>query len=443
MSSFYFLLDSLMDMAVFLVLIIFLTATLRPRGGKWYMHLPLISLYVIQALLYVMLYKNGNTAYPPSVIDLFSWALRMTAVCLFYDGSKLQNLATYSLYISMNTFSRLFVGQLLRLSGAQYNVAAVYQSQHLYKYIAVVIALAVVTALLLYFCKKYLLRYFKYPELSRAATLVCTLISTCYFILIPILISLSSSLSPEIASALFILLLVTLSAVIAASYMAAYENSRRRQVLDQNAILQNQLSLQYQHFLEMERADNELHKLRHDIANHMLILKDMLNDGVGAPEEYVQRLTERYDSATTGMICRNFIFNAVLCRQREICEQNGVEFQFQIDVPASLDIGDIDVMGVLSNMLINAVNASIEVPENRRRYVYISARLAANVLAIAIENSCLPTTKKSLSPGEEPISKGWGLKIIKEAVEKYDGMFKFSIINDKAFTSATMTNKKL
>ena len=443
MSSFYFLLDAILDMSIFLVLIVFLTTTLKPIGGKWYHHLPLISVYVIQSVLYLLLYKAGNTAAPPSVIDFFSWVGRMVIVALLYKGNKHKNMAIYALFSFSNTLSRLFVYQLLGFLDRPHHIEAAINTQYIKIYVAAVIAFVAVAALLLLICKKYLLRYLDRPAVARVTALLCSAINVSYFILIPIITSYKDTVSPETTSVLFITLMVAITAVIITAFIATRENSQRRAALDRNAMLQSQLELQYQHFLEMEKADTELHKLRHDIANHMLILKDMMADGTGAPAEYVQRLTERYDSATTAMICRNFIFNAVLNRQRELCEQNGVEFHFQIDVPPSLEISDIDLMGVLSNMLSNAVNASLSVPEGKRRYVYISARLSADVLAVAIENSApLPGEARERSE-EDGHSHGWGIKIIKEAVEKYDGVFKLQIIRDKAFTSATMMNRKM
>ena len=93
-------------------------------------------------------------------------------------------------------------------------------------------------------------------------------------------------------------------------------------------------------------------------------------------------------------------------------------------------------------MLSNAINAARAVPENRRRYVYISAKLSANVLAIAIENSRLTDAEQPECDKRDMRQHGWGINIIKETVEKYDGVFKLKTINDKAFSSATMVNTK-
>lgn len=442
MNILSFLQDSILDIGMFIVLSISINSCLTPKRGKWYLRLPLFAVYALQALAYVILSAAGATDSPPSVIDLFAWICRMLLVSLLYEGSRARNIAIYALFSFSNILSRLVMYQIFLLPWHRGQELSSLAGDRLPHFILVVLVFMVMAALFVLLLKKIAIRHLDSPAFSKMTALFCSTVNVSYFILFPIITSFYRTVSLEAASVLFIGLMSAVFVIIAAAFITARERSKRRRALEQNAMLRSQMEQQYQHFLEMQKADAELHKLRHDISNHMLVLKDMLEHGTGAPAEYVDKLTARYESATTAFICRNMIFSSVLNRQRDICLENSVEFNYQIDVPPTLEISNLDMMSVLSNLLSNAVNASLSVSEKKRRYVYLSARLSAGVLAIAIENSC-PLPGEELPRAEEEGSHGWGTKIIKEIAEKYGGVFKLQIIKDKAFSSVTMLNKKL
>ncbi len=52
------------------------------------------------------------------------------------------------------------------------------------------------------------------------------------------------------------------------------------------------------------------------------------------------------------------------------------------------------------------------------------------------ENSC--KMNAMCNTNDKSLEHGWGIQIIKEVTQKYDGIFNLKIIKDKAFSSATL-----
>ena len=442
MNDLTFLTSTLLNSMFFIVVCTALNMVLKPRDGKWYFRLPLILYYVVQISFYALFYKSGATAFSPSIIDFISWALRMLLVYTCYDGSRMRNLAIYSVFSFSYTAARLLLVPFLMLWGHSGNMFSISSRYELSYFCGMATAFIVFVVLIIIILHLLMKKYLKDLRTMQIATIIFTSVNLSGFVLVPIIEDLRPTIMPENVIILITSLLTSLGIVILTIAKSNYDRIVLNRTLEKNACLTEQLTQQYEHLLELEKANAALHKLRHDVANHLLILKDMLTSDTGDPIEYIQRLTDRYHSSSTSEICGNFIFNAVLCREKKVCDENGIDFQYHISVPDKLEICNIDLSGVLTNMLSNAINAARAVPENRRRYVYISAKLSANVLAIAIENSRLTDAEQPECDKRDMRQHGWGINIIKETVEKYDGVFKLKTINDKAFSSATMVNTK-
>ena len=306
-------------------------------------------------------------------------------------------------------------------------------------FILVCIAFVSVQIFLIY----QLRRLFLTTKLTRAVlwttTVFCNELNLGNLLLTPLVFLKINNPQQKETAILLAALLVSLLVMTVAIIKSAIDTKKANIAAEYSYLLSHQLEEQYKHFIELNQSSSELYKLKHDIANHMLTLREMIETETGSPIKYVNELTEKYFNASSVIICGNFIFNSELFRIKNICHENNIQFYYDVKVPEKLKIRDVDMVGVLANFLNNAVNACKLMPPEKRRYINFLAKENIGIIYIQIENSCLPNAM--LDTNNKNLEHGWGIKIVQEVTQKYDGLFSLKIVNDKAFSSATMLNE--
>ena len=107
-------------------------------------------------------------------------------------------------------------------------------------------------------------------------------------------------------------------------------------------------------------------------------------------------------------------------------------------IPEQLNISEDTLCTILLNLLDNAITASLHEPDAD---IHISIRCVQKYLVCKIKNKCsynvleqnpnLATTKQDIT------HHGFGIKIIRETVEKNNGILNFNY-NDHYFTATVM-----
>ncbi len=104
--------------------------------------------------------------------------------------------------------------------------------------------------------------------------------------------------------------------------------------------------------------------------------------------------------------------------------ENNITYHIDICVPEELSIRDIDLMSVFSNLIDNAIENCSKV-EVENRYINIKSAMIKNYLTIDITNSksnnYIQDNDHFVTWKEDKKLHGYGLKIIHEIMEKYEG----------------------
>ena len=94
---------------------------------------------------------------------------------------------------------------------------------------------------------------------------------------------------------------------------------------------------------------------------------------------------------------------------------------------------------IFSNLMDNAINANLSLPSGRERYIRIIAHEKQGYIAVKTEN---PSDRRNgkLQPDR---SMGYGLKILRDISESYDGDFSAECKDGecRCILSADMTKK--
>lgn len=183
------------------------------------------------------------------------------------------------------------------------------------------------------------------------------------------------------------------------------------------------LSMQL-YFLEKEQENHkELRQLRHDLSNHLQIIRELCaNRDYAAAEKYAAELSEKSDLSKLLHLTGNRIADIVLSAKREAALSQGTAFICDGDFQCLSYMKPVDVCTLLSNLLDNALEATasiengcINVQGIRHRNFYTLIVTNPVSKPVSIKNNQVATTKKNKH------YHGIGLSGVKRIVQSYHG----------------------
>lgn len=143
--------------------------------------------------------------------------------------------------------------------------------------------------------------------------------------------------------------------------------------LNRNARLQQEnhfLSLQQERYKNLCTAIEEARQARHDIRHHFVRLSALAEQGD------MEKIKE-YLSAATGKIsdynlhfCENQAVDSIFGYYSALAERENIPFHAVVSLPAELSLDEINLCLVFSNLLENAIQASVKTEPARRKLMW-------------------------------------------------------------------------
>lgn len=188
----------------------------------------------------------------------------------------------------------------------------------------------------------------------------------------------------------------------------------------QNFRLRMEMSMleQEEHFLnqyvEEARAHYEETKsFRHDIKNHITVVKDLLRSRKQEDAlTYIDDLADMAAGLSFPCSTGNPVVDILMENKLGIAKNIGIDVECSLILPYPCPIRDIDFCIILSNALDNAVSACRDVNDGAGKYIRVSGRIQGDFVLLEVENSF---------SGKRVVSRGIGLSNIKAIAEKYQG----------------------
>lgn len=212
--------------------------------------------------------------------------------------------------------------------------------------------------------------------------------------------------------------------------------------LNRNARLQQEnyfLSIQQGRYQNLCNAIEETRQARHDLCHHFLQLSSLAENGdLEKIKEYLCNIITKIPTLHLHF-CENQAVDSVIDYYYTLAERHEIPFHAQIDLPAQLSIDEIDLCLILSNLLENALEASLKTAKFRQR---IDVRIyphASNIILIQVENTFDGKIQKKQNHflSSKRAENGIGIQSIRRISEKNGGGSDFTYKNG-IFTAKIM-----
>lgn len=204
-------------------------------------------------------------------------------------------------------------------------------------------------------------------------------------------------------------------------FSALFGERRKKELLEQHIALQNA------HYKELEAAYSSLRSMKHDMKNYLQTAANLAQeeDNKNALFHFLSHATGQLEEISKVISTGNPEIDSVLnIKFHEIIQQN-IKLSHQLEFPAGILFTFEQAVTILGNLLDNAMEACLKLPEEKR-HLSIQMKYRSHTLYIKIENSSLPIAKWKngfpLSDKENHSLHGIGLKSVAEMISQQGTM---------------------
>ena len=199
--------------------------------------------------------------------------------------------------------------------------------------------------------------------------------------------------------------------------------------LQQNFRLSTEISLleQEEHSLnryveEAKARYDETKSFRHDIRNHIAVVKNLLQSGkLEEAVSYMEDMDDMAEKMSFPCSTNNPVVDILVGNKLGIAQSMGIDVACSLFLPYPCSLRDIDICIILSNALDNAIQAC-KCLDGIEKYIHVFGRIQGDFLMMEIENSF---------HGKGAFKKGTGLSNVKKVAEKYGGTMSIETQEDK------------
>lgn len=196
---------------------------------------------------------------------------------------------------------------------------------------------------------------------------------------------------------------------------------RQSQLKMQISVLDTQYELIESQYVRAQNFYTENAKLYHDIKHHLRALERLLQHGDQREAlSYIESVQEPLQCKMIPVHTGVDIVDTVIYEAKEKAEQRNILLVVETPIlPSGLKLEDRELCVLFANLLNNALEAAKE-------QIRLNIAITAGFLVIEMQNDYKkkPVVKNNHFVSEreqDSLAHGWGMKIIEQIVEKYQG----------------------
>lgn len=179
------------------------------------------------------------------------------------------------------------------------------------------------------------------------------------------------------------------------------------------SLLEQQEHSLNQYVEEAKTRYDETRSFRHDIRNHIAVVKKLLQNGkLEEAITYMEDLGDMAEKMSFPCSTNNPVVDILVGNKLGIAKSMGIDVDCSLLLPYPCGIRDTDICIVLSNALDNAIHAAKSLDAGMEKYIRVSGRIQGDFLMMEMQNSF---------HGKGAFKKGTGLSNVKKVAERYGG----------------------
>lgn len=204
-------------------------------------------------------------------------------------------------------------------------------------------------------------------------------------------------------------------------------------------LLKEQIEAEEQNFLiikndllesnlkNINKLYEENSKTFHEFKHHINALAVMLkNNQFEKMKKYFAEINIT-NNHNAEFLTGNEILDIVLNVENTELKNKGIKFNVIADIPKKLGISDSDLCSILLNIIDNAIEAC---EKENDKSISLTIKSKGNMLIISSSNYCSINPINNKFVTSKTGNHGWGIKVIKDIVEKYEGTLEHNFDNN-------------
>lgn len=194
----------------------------------------------------------------------------------------------------------------------------------------------------------------------------------------------------------------------------------------QNQMNEKYLEQQKEYYRRLIEQDAKLRRFRHDMNGHIVAMKAYCaEENVKELKSYLERFVDSSALYSVRQYTGHKGIDAILNQFMEQAERLTVSVRIEGSFAADSRVADFDLCAIMDNLLRNAIEACVRIPETKKRSIWIRVGSYNRQTYICVINTVAEElaigAPPLLSSKDDPKNHGMGNKIIRTIVEKYEG----------------------
>lgn len=187
------------------------------------------------------------------------------------------------------------------------------------------------------------------------------------------------------------------------------------------------------YYAEVENMYTKMRGWRHDYRHHIQTMKiHAANGEFEDVVKYLDLLDDDLTNVETVIRTGNRMADAILNSKLSLAAERKIKVKARAEIPVSLTVSELDLCIVIGNLLDNAMEACMELPEEER-LIRIYMEMKGNYLYLALTNTAAGAKQhRFLSTKGE--GHGFGIARVDAIVKKYGG-YVTRASEDEAFST--------
>lgn len=230
-------------------------------------------------------------------------------------------------------------------------------------------------------------------------------------------------------SLFFLNITYTLLVIISLLIFLLIGSASRHQAEHRRLLFQQEIENSYRNYIfELEEMSQQIRLFRHEYQGKLLLMQTLLKkQNYPALDQELKNMLKEIPTAEQLVTSGNYDFDVIVNRKLTEIKAHNIPLQVHISVPIELPYSTEDLFSLINNILNNALEAAQKAPEPK---IFFNAKPQKNYFILTVQNSSsgnvlednpdLKTTKSN------PSYHGYGISLIRQIAEKYDGAADFS-----------------